>query len=152
MLPKKQVAISACLLGCSCRYDASDNFNESVLATLSDCNLIPFCPEDDAFGSPRPTMDLIQQKSETVAISNETGENLSHFITDYAHDFFDQHPEIDLFVGKDRSPSCGVCSAKIYDHNKNLLQRGAGLMAQVALDRGIESIDSEQLCNSPLSL
>ncbi len=142
---KKIIAISACLLGEKCRYDASDNKNEALLALLEGTEFIPFCPEDHAFGTPRPTMDLIEAKEGYKAISNETGEDLSTPVTLYAQHFFDKYPHIDLFIGKDRSPSCGVCSARVYDEDKDLLSATeAGLMAKEALKRGIEAIDAEK--------
>jgi uncharacterized protein YbbK (DUF523 family) len=142
MLPN--IAISACLLGCSCRYDASDNLNENLLIQLKSFNLIPFCPEDDAFGSPRPTMDLVQDAGTIRAISNQNQDDLSEPIFEYAQNFFKKNPNIELFIGKDRSPSCAVCSGKVYDKNKTLLHRkGTGLMAQEALDLGIECWDAE---------
>ena len=145
----KKVALSACLLGCNCRYDASHNLNEELLELLSSCEIISFCPEDDAFGSPRPTMDLIETENGVLAFSNETAENLSTPIFKYAEDFFNAHPDIDLFIGKDRSPSCGVKSAKVYDAQKNLLHReGTGLMAQVALKFGVKSWDAEDYLNA----
>lgn len=140
----KKIAISACLLGEKCRYDASDNRNELLLTKLQEHTLIPFCPEDYAFGSPRPTMDLIQTKEGQKAISNVTGEDLSAAVVQYAKDFFDKYTELDLFIGKDRSPSCGVCSAKLYDEEKNLISTNeAGLMAKEALKRKIVSMDAE---------
>lgn len=140
----KKVAISACLLGEKCRYDATDNKNEALLASLKGCELIPFCPEDHAFGSPRPTMDLIQTREGIKAISNKTQVDLSFAIEGYAKSFFDTHTQIDLFIGKDRSPSCGVCSAKLYDANRELVSsKEAGLMAKEAIRRGIDAIDAE---------
>jgi uncharacterized protein YbbK (DUF523 family) len=139
-----KVAISACLLGEKCRYDASDNRDELLLSKLKDSTLIPFCPEDYAFGSPRPTMDLIESKNGVRAISNETGKDLSAAIEEYAKEFFDTHGNFDLFVGKDRSPSCGVCSARLYDVKKNLLSSNqAGLMAKEAIRRKIKAVDAE---------
>jgi uncharacterized protein YbbK (DUF523 family) len=140
---KKVIAISACLLGEKCRYDASDNKNDNLLKKLQEYTLISFCPEDAAFGSPRPTMDLIDTVHGHKAISNETGQDLSDPLNAYAKVFFDTH-DIDLFIGKDRSPSCGVCSAKLYDTDKNLLSiKEAGLMANEALQRGITCVDAE---------
>ncbi len=142
---KKRIAISACLLGEACRYDATDNRNEALLEALKDAELIPFCPEDYAFGSPRPTMDLLKTAEGIRAISNETGADLSDPVIAYAKSWFDKHPDIDLFIGKDRSPSCGVCSARCYDEEKRLLSsEAAGLMAVEAKRRGIETIDAEQ--------
>ena len=140
----KKIAISACLLGEPCRYDATDNKNTLLLEALQGHTLIPFCPEDYAFGSPRPTMDLVDTKEGIKALSNETGKDLSVPVLEYANKFFDIHTEIDLFIGKDRSPSCGVCSARLYDEKKNLLSsQESGLMAKVALKRKIDCIDAE---------
>ena len=140
----QKIAISACLLGETCRYDGSDNKNEVLLEKLKDAQLISFCPEDFAFGTPRPTMDLVKSASGQKAISNETGEDLSDPVKQYAKTFFDTHPNIDLVIGKDRSPSCGVCSAKVYDEAKNLLSSTeAGLMMKEALKRDILCVDAE---------
>lgn len=140
----KKIAVSACLLGQKCRYDGIDNRNETLLEQLKDCQLIPFCPEDFAFGTPRPTMDLMRTKEGDKAISNADATDLTFAVNQYAIDFFTTHPEIDLFIGKDRSPSCGVCSARLYDTEKNLLSdTEAGLMAKEALRRGIECFDAE---------
>ena len=142
---KKTIAISACLLGDPCRYDATDNKNSKLLEQLKEDTLIPFCPEDFAFGSPRPTMDLIRTDTGDNAISNMSGEDLSLPVVDYAKTFFDTHPDIDLVIGKDRSPSCGVCSAKLYDEEKSLLSSTeAGLMMKEAQKRNIPCIDAEK--------
>ncbi|KYJ86708.1 DUF523 domain-containing protein [Sulfurovum riftiae] len=142
---KKKIAVSACLLGEACRYDGTDNRNEALLTQLADAEIIPFCPEDHAFGTPRPTMDLITGPEGIRAVSNETGEDLSLPVEAYAKEFFDSHPDIDLFIGKDRSPSCGVCSARLYDAHKILVSdTAAGLMAKEAKARGIEAIDAEK--------
>ncbi|MBU1668044.1 DUF523 domain-containing protein [bacterium] len=143
-MDKPKVALSACLMGCACRYDARDNLNESLLKQLDSFEIVPFCPEDDCFGSPRPTMDLIDNGEGINAISNENGQNLSVPILDYAHNFFEQHPDIKLFIGKDRSPSCAVQSGKVYSNQKELLHtQGTGLMTKIALDLGIKCWDSE---------
>ena len=140
----KRVALSACLLGCSCRYDGNHNLNETLLELLKDYELIPFCPEEHCFGTPRPTMDLVKNEHEIVVISNETQKDISAPIQRYAEDFFHDNPEIELFIGKDRSPSCAVESGKVYDKNKNLLHKtGIGLMSKIALEFGIECWDAE---------
>ena len=140
-----KIAVSACLLGEKCRYDATDNRNDELLANLEGSELIPFCPEDHAFGSPRPTMDLIKTSQGIKAISNKTGADLSFAVEGYAKKFFDKHAKINIFIGKDRSPSCGVCSAKLYDENKKLISvNETGLMSKEAKIRGIECYDAEK--------
>jgi len=140
----KRVAISACLTGRRCRYDGRENRDAKLLGKLEGCELLPFCPEDFAFGTPRPTMDLVATDRGVRALSNLTGADLSPPVEDYARRFFDEHPDIELFIGKDRSPSCGVCSARLYDREKKLLDDHAtGLMAAEAKRRGIEAWDAE---------
>ena len=141
----RKVAISACLMGCHCRYDGRSNHNQELLTLFEKDKLIAFCPEDSAFGTPRPTMDLVESvNDEIVVLSNEGGENLLEPILSYAQNFFRENPDIELFIGKDRSPSCAVASGKVYDVDKNLLHtKGSGIMAQVAIDLGIEAWGSE---------
>ena len=149
ILTMKKIAISACLLGQKCRYDATDNKNEILLEQLKDTQLIPFCPEDAAFGTPRPTMDLVETPQGQQAISNLNGEDLSTPVIQYATLFFNTHSDIDLLIGKDRSPSCGVCSARVYDEEKNLLSsKASGLMVKEAIKRNISCIDAEDVRGS----
>lgn len=143
---RKKVAISACLLGRKCRYDGSDNHMPELLERLGEVRVVAFCPEDHAFGTPRPTMDLVQTPMGVRAISNLSGADLSTPVWAYADAFFDAHPDIDLFIGKDRSPSCGVRSARLYDRDeaKSLIRSdAAGLMADRAIKKGIECQDAE---------
>ena len=140
----KKIAISSCLLGEKCRYDASSNKDEVLLKQLKNVDLIPFCPEEYAFGTPRATMDLVQTDQGCKAISNETALDLSASIKEYATHFFDLHSNLDLVIGKDRSPSCGVCSARLYDEDKKLISsQEAGLMIKEAQKREIKCIDAE---------
>ncbi len=141
----KKVAISACLLGNRCRYDGSDNYDPKLLGLLECYELIPFCPEDFCYGTPRPTMDIVDDGKNQKVISNLTHADLTPPIKEYAKAFFDNNKDIELFIGKDRSPSCGVCSAKVYDRDKNLISsKGTGVMAQYAKDLGIEAYDAEE--------
>jgi uncharacterized protein YbbK (DUF523 family) len=141
----KKIAISACLLGRACRYDGRENRDDALLQKLEGAALIPFCPEDFCYGTPRPTMDLIETQQGVRALSNLTQADLSEPIIAYAEAFFDTHSDIDLFIGKDRSPSCGVCSARLYSREKQLLSEEAtGLMAEVAKRRGISGYDAER--------
>ena len=140
-----KIALSACLLGRHCRYDGRENHDKTLLKKLEGHTLIPFCPEDFCYGTPRPTMDLVETKQGVRALSNLTGADLSAPIIAYAEAFFDTHPDVDLFIGKDRSPSCGVCSARLYDREKHLLSEEAtGLMAEVAKEKGIDCWDAER--------
>jgi uncharacterized protein YbbK (DUF523 family) len=146
-MSKKKVALSACLYGMKCRYDGTDNKDVKLLNKLHSqgYEMILFCPEDDCFGTPRPTMDLIETEDGVKAISNLTGADLTPHIEEYALEFFEDNPNIDLFIGKDRSPSCGVRSAKVYDRDRNLLRAdSSGVMAKIAKSYVDECWDAEE--------
>ena len=140
---KKKVAISSCLLGNNCKYNGDNNLNSKLINALKDYDIVEFCPEDYAFGTPRETMDLVEIDNNIEAISNQNGANLSKEIKDYAIKFFDKHSDIELFIGKDKSPSCGVESTKLYNINKVIISyTSTGLMAREAIKRGIASKDA----------
>ncbi|MBN2824937.1 MAG: DUF523 domain-containing protein [Campylobacterales bacterium] len=143
----KQIAISACLVGKRCKYNGENNLDRDLVTYLEQQNweLIPFCPEDDAFGTPRPTMDLIQDDGIRV-ICNSTGRDLTLPIEQYAQKFFDKYQHIDIFIGKSKSPSCGVITSRLYDRQKNLISNQySGIMAKTAQQRHIHTVDSSQL-------
>lgn len=141
----KKVAISACLLGNKCRYDGKENYDPKLLEVLEGCELISFCPEEFCYGTPRPTMDLVDTANGVKAISNVTTADLTLPIKEYAKTFFELNKDIDLFIGKDRSPSCGVCSAKLYNKDKELIgTNSTGIMAQEAKAREIKAFDAQE--------
>lgn len=141
----KVVAISACLIGQNCRYNAEIKRDDELLSLLEGSKLIPFCPEDSCFGTPRESMDLVELSSSRIrAISNETQEDLTDPILTYAKDFFKKHQNIDLYIGKDRSPSCGVASSRLYNLNAELISATtAGIMSEVALKNVNIALDAE---------
>jgi len=140
---KKRVAISSCLLGNNCKYNGNNNLDSELLNKIKDYEIVPFCPEDYAFGTPRETMDLVLIDNEIEAISTENHTNLSQPIKDYAKEFFDNNRDIELFIGKDKSPSCGVNTTKLYNIDKNLISiNNSGLMAKEAIKRGLKAYDA----------
>jgi len=143
-----KAAISACLAGKNCRYNAEPKGNPEVMQKLErkGYEVVLFCPEDACFGTPREAMDLTLTPEGVKALTKFSGEDRTGPIAEYAEKFFDEHPDIDLFVGKARSPSCGVCTARLYDEEGNLLsEKEAGVMAAEAKARGIETMDDDAL-------
>jgi uncharacterized protein YbbK (DUF523 family) len=150
MKSSEKVAVSACLAGHNCRYNGELKGNPEVMEKLKEagCEIILFCPEDTCFGTPREAMDLTQTDEGVKALTKFSKEDRTDPIVDYAETFFKEHPDIDLFVGKARSPSCGVCTARVYDEEGNLLSdKEAGIMAAEAKARGIEAVDDESYVN-----
>ncbi|BDY12745.1 DUF523 domain-containing protein [Hydrogenimonas cancrithermarum] len=142
----KKVAVSACLAGKNCRYNGEPKGNPEVMEKLEKegCEIVFFCPEDACFGTPREAMDLTVTPEGVKALTKYSKADRTEPIVEYAEKFFEDHPDIDLFVGKARSPSCGVRTGKLYDEEGNLIsEKEAGIMAAEAKARGIEAVDDE---------
>ncbi len=144
----RKVALSACLAGKNCRYDGRLKENKELVKKLEDAGyeIVLFCPEESCFGTPREAMDLVLTDEGIKALGRVFHEDKSMPIVEYAERFFEENPDIDLFVGKARSPSCGVRTALLYDEDRNLISdKESGIMAAEARVRGIESVDDEDL-------
>jgi uncharacterized protein YbbK (DUF523 family) len=115
------VAVSACLLGKNCRYDAKNKLDEELVEQLRGCEVIPFCPEEAILGTPRETIDLVEGR----AVGNESGTDYTQALKKEAHIFCLQHPHLDEIYFKSKSPSCGLHSARVYDRQGNLLADNA---------------------------
>ncbi|WP_456381735.1 DUF523 domain-containing protein [Hydrogenimonas sp.] len=148
----RKVALSACLAGKNCRYNGEIKARSEVVEKLEKegYEVVLFCPEDACFGTPREAMDLTVTPEGVKALTKFSGEDRTPPIVEYACDFFDTHSDIDLFVGKARSPSCGVRTARLYDGEGNLLSdEEAGVMAAEARARGIRVLDDEAYLPKP---
>ena len=125
------VAISACLLGLNCRYDGKNKRDETLLKTLKCTQIVPFCPEVNILGSPRETIDLIKVEDSIVALGSDTKKDFTALLQNEAKRFYESYPKIEKFYFKSKSPSCALCSAKLYDKDFNLLNsKEAGIFAK----------------------
>ncbi|MRI59236.1 MAG: hypothetical protein C6H99_07010 [Epsilonproteobacteria bacterium] len=113
----KRVAVSACLLGKKCRYDGSDRYDRELETLLEGCEVIPFCPEEEILGTPRETIDIVEDR----VVGSQSGHDYTDQIVAQAKEFVKSHPRIDQIYSKSKSPSCALCSARIYDKEGRLL-------------------------------
>lgn len=112
-----KLAISSCLLGNEVRFDGGhkrDRFITDLL--LKYASFIPFCPEALAFGTPRPSIRLVNQDESLRIISNKSGEDLTCKLQEQNNMELERLKNEDLsgIIFKAKSPSCGFGSAKVY--------------------------------------
>jgi len=130
-----RVGISACLLGERVRYDGGhkrDRFLTEVLA--KHVEWVPVCPEVElGLGVPRPPMRLVRGRGATTRLVVEgTGEDLTARMRAYAawraHGLASL--ELDGYVLKSRSPSCGLSRVPVHDVEDASATVGRGLFAE----------------------
>ncbi len=139
-----KILVSACLLGCNCRYDGLSKPNEKVLALAKDNVLIPICPEQmGGLTTPRIPSER-QQGSDRILAKDGTDvtDNYKRGVETALR--IAKLNNIDYAVLKTGSPSCG--KGLIYDgtFSGNKI-RGNGITAEALLKEGFKVFSDEEL-------
>ena len=133
-----RLGVSACLLGQEVRYDGGhkrDSFLTDTLARF--VQFVPVCPEEEAgFGTPREPMRLERQTGAirllTVSTRRDVTTQLRRAATRRIEDLAGQ--DLDGYVLKKDSPSCGLVRVKVYAPRGAAERTGRGLFASALLD------------------
>lgn len=134
-----KIAVSGCLLGEKVRFDAGHKRDAFVMDELSKyAEYISFCPENMAFGNPRPSLRLVSNKDDTIKVeSNKTGEDLSEQLRTASKadlESIASHPLCGIIL-KSKSPSCGMMSAKLYQDNGFVESKNDGVFAAMCREK-----------------
>lgn len=105
------ILISACLLGCACRFDGRANFNEDINALRQKYKVIIVCPEvDGGLPIPRIPCEIVGER----VINKEGEDKTQNFLRGAEIALYQaQKYGASIAILKAKSPSCG--SGQIYD-------------------------------------
>jgi uncharacterized protein YbgA (DUF1722 family)/uncharacterized protein YbbK (DUF523 family) len=112
--------------------------NRFLSALRDHARISVVCPEVEiGLGVPRDPIQIVQDGEVRRLIQPSTGLDLTAKMLDFREDYLAGLGEVDGFVLKSRSPSCGITDAKVHAPKKNAptLGRGPGLFAAAVLDR-----------------
>ncbi|QOY52511.1 YbgA family protein [Candidatus Sulfurimonas baltica] len=129
-----KIAISACLLGEKVRFDKGHKRDEFIMDELSKyAEFISFCPENFAFGSPRPSIRMVKDNENLKIISNKTGENLTDTLLQSSKNDLEKVKTNNVvgIVFKSKSPTCGLMSSKVYLENGFAEGKDDGMFASL---------------------
>lgn len=134
------LAISACLLGQSVRWDGShkrDPFLTGVLEQF--VTFVPMCPELElGLGVPRPPIRLQRRGDDVRLVDPKHGLDHTDAMRKLARarvDAVGRDPDLCGWILKKDSPSCGLERVKVYDHNDVPSKTGTGTFAEVIKER-----------------
>lgn len=117
---KPNVVISKCINFDKCRFNwdiVNDNF---LLKLWKFVNYIPVCPEVSIWlTTPRLPLRIYEYKGENILIQPWTNTDLTEKMKKFSESFLSNLKNIDWFVLKNRSPSCGIWDVKIYDKKES---------------------------------
>ena len=137
-----KIMVSACLAGENCKYNGGNNRNEKVLQLMWDHEVITVCPEQMG-GLPTPR---VPAEIRDGVVTARDGRIVDREFRSGAEKCLEiaRREEPDLVVLQSRSPSCGV--KQRYDGTfTGTLVEGAGVTAQLLMDRGFKVVDVEDL-------
>ena len=102
-----KILISACVLGHAVRWNGANKLNRDISewAEKHGFELVPVCPEDALFGTPRKTIRLIQVGDEVKGMMG--GSDVYPQLVDEAKQTLRRHRDAVGFIGIARSPTCG---------------------------------------------
>lgn len=160
-VPSRQFATpklvaSACLELEECRHDGQRIADSFVRRLYQYVQAVPICPEFAiGLGIPRETIRLIDDgEGNTRLFQPATDRDLTDQMERFARAFLDGVGEVDGFVLKSNSPSCGTGQVKVYagPSNAPAVRKEAGMFAREVLARfdSLAVEDEGRLRNYPI--
>ena len=136
--PKPSLVLSKCLELDACRYNGVSIQSGVVRALLPHIDVRPVCPEVEiGLGTPRDPINLIGPKERPRLVQPSTGRDLTKEMVTFAKGYLGDAGDIDGFILKSRSPSCGIKDTKIHATATDAepLGTGAGLFGAAVKER-----------------
>lgn len=137
-----KIIVSACLLGCDCRYKGDNCKNEALLALAAKHTLIPVCPEQlGGLATPRNPAEICGDRVMSNAGKDVTREYQKGAETAL---YIAKQVGADIAVLKANSPSCG--KGVIYDGSfTGQKTAGNGVTAKLFSESGIRVFTEDEL-------
>ncbi|MDX1577155.1 MAG: DUF523 and DUF1722 domain-containing protein [Gemmatimonadota bacterium] len=131
------VVVSGCLEFEACRYNAQKIPFDFVRLLGDEARLVPICPEVEiGLGTPRDPIRLAGSPEAPRLVQPSTDRDVTEDMKSFSRDFLDRYDDVDGFILKNRSPSCGVSGVKIYHapDASSVGGHGPGLFAAAVLE------------------
>ncbi len=117
--PKPKVFASRCLGFEHCRYDGKVIESEFVEKLKGHVEFITSCPEKEiGLGIPREPVRVVEIKGKRLLYQPATGRDVTNEMNEYIKNYLGKLGEVDGFILKFKSPSCGISRVKIYRGKK----------------------------------
>ncbi|HOU15537.1 MAG TPA: DUF523 and DUF1722 domain-containing protein [Anaerolineae bacterium] len=133
------IVISKCLGFAACRYNSAtipDAFVEQLKPYVT---YLPVCAEVEiGLGVPRDPVRIVLVNDEPRLLQPATGADVTEKMQTFAAKHLDALTDIDGFILKGRSPSCGIKDVKVYrgvEKGAASTNKGRGFFAQAVLER-----------------
>lgn len=134
---RPRVVVSKCIEFARCRWNGLTIASDVVKKLRNFAEFHPVCPEIEiGLGIPRdPIRVVLTDGEELRLLQPATGRDMTDEMKTFAADFLGTVGEIDGFILKSRSPSCGIKDVKVYPGigKQAAISRGTGFFGDVVL-------------------
>lgn len=130
---KPILVISKCLGFDACRYNGGIENNSFIENLKKYVEFITVCPESDSgLSTPRDILRIVQKNDKLEIVVSKTGEDVTGKLCDFIEKFLTDLGDVDGFILKNKSPTCGLKDAKIYTSVDKgaAIRRGKGIFVQ----------------------
>lgn len=131
-----KIVVSKCLEFDHVRYNG-ELIPDKVIQRLKPyVTFIPVCPEVEiGLGVPRDVIRIVRQGEEERLMQPASGDDLTEPMQSFSRGFLNALEDVDGFLLKNRSPTCGIQDVKVYDklEKSPVVGKSKGLFAQEVL-------------------
>jgi len=136
--PKPRVVISRCLGFEACRYNGEIIREDFVGRIEPYVEYVSVCPElEIGLGVPRDPVRIVAEGKTLRLVQPNRGADLTEKMSRFCRTFLDGVGEVDGFLLKTRSPSCGIGDVRVYPAAEKVAAIGktAGFFGGAVLER-----------------
>jgi len=149
-----KIAVSGCLLGEEIRFNGAHSHDRFVTQSLGKyVEFVSFCPENLAFGTPRPTIRLVEDENDGYYVQSSVGNSdvtEQLLLTNNIELKKIQDDTIRGIIFKSKSPSCGFGSAMVYRTNGYSKEKNDGLFVKMCKEHfPLLPMEEEARLNDP---
>ena len=114
-----KILISACVYGENVRWNGTNRLHQHIheWASTHGYQLVPICPEDELFGTPRAAIRLRAVNDEIKAFAGK--QEVYSQLLDKTQEIAKRHQDAVGFIGISRSPTCGL-STGVKDYGSTI--------------------------------
>ena len=145
--PKPRIVISKCIGFDPCRYNGEIVQDKFVARLVPHVEFVCVCPEVEiGLGTPRAPVRIVSSGDSFKLIQPSSGLDVSGKMREFSRGFLDGLEEVDGFILKNRSPSCGFTDVKVYSGPEKGASIGktAGFFGGAVLEKfGDRAIEDE---------
>lgn len=125
---KPNLVVSKCIEFESCRYNGLTIASPFIKKLKNYVNFIPVCPEVEiGLGIPRDPIRLVEINGKINLIQPSKDIDLTRDMEEFSMSFLNSLKDVDGFILKNKSPSCGVKAVRVHTHPENSRPRADGI-------------------------